>query len=191
LWPTRWLRRRYGGRSRKSDSLATVIFSSGSTGGPKGVMISHANILANVASIAQVFPMGRGGCFLGLLPFFHSFGLTGTLWFPLLQGSRVVYHPNPMDAKTVGELAGPSQATMLISTPTFSQSYLRRCTKEQFAHLKYAIVGAEKLREPLASAFREQFGVSLLEGYGGPEMVPVVAVNRPNVELGREPQDGT
>ena len=172
------------------DSIATVIFSSGSTGVPKGVMISHANILSNVDSLAQIFPMSRGDCFIGVLPLFHSFGLTGTLWFPLLNGASVAFHPNPMDAKTIGELAGQYKATMLISTPTFCSAYLRRCTKEQFAHLRYAIVGAEKLREPLAQAFREQFGVELLEGYGCTEMSPVVAVNRPNIGEGAARQIG-
>jgi acyl-[acyl-carrier-protein]-phospholipid O-acyltransferase/long-chain-fatty-acid--[acyl-carrier-protein] ligase len=191
LWPTRLLARRYGGRGRAADSLATIIFSSGSTGVPKGVMLSHRNILANVDSIAQVFPMGPSDCFLGVLPFFHSFGFTGTLWFPLLQGCALAYHANPMDAKTVGELAATYRASMLISTPTFCQAYLRRCTREQFSQLKYAIVGAEKLREPLAAAFKEQFGVALLEGYGCTEMSPVVAVNRPDAVHARERQVGT
>jgi acyl-[acyl-carrier-protein]-phospholipid O-acyltransferase / long-chain-fatty-acid--[acyl-carrier-protein] ligase len=184
------LRRRYGGNAQKT-STATIIFSSGSTGNPKGIVLSHGNVLANVDSIEQIFPMNTSDCFIGVLPFFHSFGFTGTLWFPLLQGSSVVYHPNPMDAKTIGELAGEYKASMLISTPTFCNSYLRRCTPEQFAHLKYAIVGAEKLREPLATTFEQQFGVGLLEGYGCTEMAPVVAVNRPNVEHGREKQTGT
>jgi acyl-[acyl-carrier-protein]-phospholipid O-acyltransferase/long-chain-fatty-acid--[acyl-carrier-protein] ligase len=191
LLPSSWLRRRYRGPGRRADSLATVIFSSGSTGVPKGVMITHANILANVDSLAQIFPMEPSDCFIGVLPFFHSFGLTGTLWFPLLQGAHVAYHPNPMDAKTIGELAGTYQASMLISTPTFCHAYLRRCTKEQFANLKYAIVGAEKLREPLASAFEAQYGVALLEGYGCTEMSPVVSVNRPDEEHPHHRQTGT
>ena len=99
--------------------------------------------------------------------------------------------PNPMDAKTIGELAAEHQAKMLISTPTFCASYLRRCTREQFGHLKYAIVGAEKLRPQLAAAFREHFGVDLLEGYGCTEMSPVVSVNLPNIEHLREKQIGT
>jgi acyl-[acyl-carrier-protein]-phospholipid O-acyltransferase/long-chain-fatty-acid--[acyl-carrier-protein] ligase len=191
LAPVAWLRRSHGGQDHTAESIATVMFSSGSTGVPKGVMISHANILANVDSLAQIFPMNRDDCFIGVLPFFHSFGLTGTLWFPLLQGSSVVYHPNPMDAKTIGELAAVYKGSMLISTPTFCNAYLRRCTREEFAHLKYAIVGAEKLREPLAKAFAERFGVSLLEGYGCTEMSPVIAVNRPNIEHEGERQIGT
>jgi acyl-[acyl-carrier-protein]-phospholipid O-acyltransferase/long-chain-fatty-acid--[acyl-carrier-protein] ligase len=190
LLPGAILRRLYGGHV-SSTSAATIIFSSGSTGVPKGIILTHANILANVDSLDQIFPMERGDCFIGVLPFFHSFGFTGTLWFPLLQACSVAYHPNPMDAKTVGELAGEYRANMLISTPTFCNSYLRRCTPEQFAHLKYAMVGAEKLREPLAKAFKERFGVPLLEGYGCTEMSPVVAVNRPDVGEGRDAQIGT
>jgi acyl-[acyl-carrier-protein]-phospholipid O-acyltransferase/long-chain-fatty-acid--[acyl-carrier-protein] ligase len=191
LVPARVLSRLAGGPGRTSQSTATIIFSSGSTGVPKGVVLTHANILANADALAQIFPMTYRDCFIGVLPFFHSFGFTGTLWFPLLQGASVAYHPNPMDAKTVGELAAAYHGSMLISTPTFCNGYVRRCTKEQFASLKYAIVGAEKLREPLARAFKEQFGVSLLEGYGCTEMSPVVAVNRPDIEHPREPQVGT
>jgi acyl-[acyl-carrier-protein]-phospholipid O-acyltransferase/long-chain-fatty-acid--[acyl-carrier-protein] ligase len=191
LLPLPLLRRACGGRGRTPDSLATIIFSSGSTGVPKGVMVSHANVLANVDALAQIFPMSGADRFLGVLPFFHSFGFTGTFWFPLLQGAGAVYHPNPMDAKTVGELCGQHKVTMLISTPTFCTSYLRRVTPEQLAHLRYAIVGAEKLREPLARAFREKYGIGLLEGYGCTEMSPVVAVNRPDVELDGRTQIGT
>jgi acyl-[acyl-carrier-protein]-phospholipid O-acyltransferase/long-chain-fatty-acid--[acyl-carrier-protein] ligase len=186
-----WMLQRLQRHGKTTGSTATIIFSSGSTGVPKGVVLTHANVLANVDSLDQIFPMEPSDCFIGVLPFFHSFGFTGTMWFPLLQGSSVVYHPNPMDAKTIGELAGEYRATMLISTPTFCNSYLRRCTPEQFAHLKYSIVGAEKLREPLATAWALQFGIPLLEGYGSTEMSPVVAVNRPDITHGRDRQTGT
>jgi acyl-[acyl-carrier-protein]-phospholipid O-acyltransferase/long-chain-fatty-acid--[acyl-carrier-protein] ligase len=191
LLPVAWLRGRAGAAGKTIDSVATVIFSSGSTGIPKGVMLSHRNVLANIDALVQIFPVSAADCLVGVLPFFHSFGFTGTLWFPLITGIGVTYHPNPMDAKTVGELAGTYQATMLISTPTFCNAYLRRCTKEQFAHLRYAIVGAEKLREPLATAFKEQFGVDLSEGYGCTEMSPVVAVNSPDIADGRVLQLGS
>jgi acyl-[acyl-carrier-protein]-phospholipid O-acyltransferase/long-chain-fatty-acid--[acyl-carrier-protein] ligase len=183
LAPRWWLRARYAGPDAEDGSspLATIIFSSGSTAQPKGVLISHAAILGNIDSLTQIFPIGPSDRFLGILPLFHSFGFTGTFWLPLLRGTTVVYHPNPTDAKTIGELAEAYGITMLISTPTFCGSYLRRCTPAQFARLRHAIVGAEKLREPLASAFREKFGIHLLEGYGCTEMAPVVAVNRINV----------
>jgi len=189
--PSVWLRRTLGRRDWTASTPAAIIFSSGSTGQPKGVVLTHANLLSNVDSLAQIFPMEHSDCFIGVLPFFHSFGLTGTIWFPLLQGCSVVYHPNPMDAKTVGELAETYKGSMLISTPTFCQSYVRRCTKEQFAHLRYAIVGAEKLRAPLAQAFQEAFGIGLLEGYGCTEMAPVVSANRPDVVFQGRTQVGT
>jgi len=189
--PSAWLRRSVGRPDWTASTPAAVIFSSGSTGQPKGVVLTHANLLSNVDSLAQIFPMEHKDCFIGVLPFFHSFGLTGTIWFPLLQGCSVAYHPNPMDAKTVGEIAKTYKGSMLISTPTFCQSYVRRCTREQFAHLRYAIVGAEKLRAPLAKAFQAAFGIGLLEGYGCTEMAPVVSANRPDVVMQGRTQVGT
>ena len=90
---------------------------------------------------------------MGVLPFFHSFGFTVTLWFPLLTGLGVVYHPNPLDAKAIGELVAKHKATILLATPTFCKSYVRVCTREQFATLRYVIVGAEKLPDAIAQAF--------------------------------------
>jgi acyl-[acyl-carrier-protein]-phospholipid O-acyltransferase/long-chain-fatty-acid--[acyl-carrier-protein] ligase len=180
LLPPAWLRRRYMPEALESDDLATVIFSSGSTGIPKGVMLSHRNILANVEGMAQVFHLTDEDRILGVLPFFHSFGFTGSLWLPLITGFGAVYHPNPMDAQVIGEMVQKHRATLLIATPTFCNSYTRRCTPEQFASLKHAIVGAEKLREPAARAFRERFGLELLEGYGCTEMSPVISVNVPD-----------
>jgi acyl-[acyl-carrier-protein]-phospholipid O-acyltransferase / long-chain-fatty-acid--[acyl-carrier-protein] ligase len=172
------------------DPHAAVIFSSGSTGIPKGVILTHRNVLANVDSISQLFEVGPKDVLLGALPFFHSFGFTVTIWFPLLAGFGVAYHPNPMDAKVIGELAERHRATLLLATPTFCATYIRKCEKQQFAHLRHAIVGAEKLREPIANAFREKFGLSLLEGYGCTEMSPVVAINVPDVDDGGEHQVG-
>jgi acyl-[acyl-carrier-protein]-phospholipid O-acyltransferase / long-chain-fatty-acid--[acyl-carrier-protein] ligase len=103
----------------------------------------------------------------------------------------VVFHPNPMDAKTIGDLAERYRATVIITTPTFCSSYIRKCEPRQFKHLRFAIVGAEKLREPIATAFKAKFGVDLLEGYGCTEMSPVVAVNVPDVQDGHERQRGT
>jgi acyl-[acyl-carrier-protein]-phospholipid O-acyltransferase/long-chain-fatty-acid--[acyl-carrier-protein] ligase len=171
-------------------SLATVIFSSGSTGVPKGVMLSHYNLIANIEAIAQLFWIGADDRIVGVLPFFHSFGFNVTIWFPLLSGCGVVYHPNPTDAKAIGELTGKYKGTFLVSTPTFCSTYTRKCTAEEFASLRYVLVGAEKLREPIAAAFREKFGVELLEGYGCTEMAPVVAVNVPDYEAGGSKQLG-
>ncbi len=156
---------------------AAIIFSSGTTGTPKGVMLSHWNLIANVEATAHVFSVGPADCMLGALPFFHSFGYTYTLWFPLVHGFKAVFHSNPTDARVIGDLAASHRATLLLSTPTFCMAYLRKCAPEQFASLRYLLVGAEKLRPALADSFRQKFGVSLLEGYGCTEMGPVVAVN--------------
>jgi len=188
--PPRLLEALYCRGQVNPNAPATVIFSSGSTGTPKGVMLSHHNILSNIEGIAQLFWVSRKDRMMGVLPFFHSFGLTGTLWFPLIAGFGVVYHSNPMDAKSIGETVFKTKATILISTPTIYATYLRRCPAEEFASLRYAIVGAEKLREPVAKAFKEKYGVDLLEGYGLTEMGPVVSVNIPDVGEDRERQAG-
>jgi acyl-[acyl-carrier-protein]-phospholipid O-acyltransferase/long-chain-fatty-acid--[acyl-carrier-protein] ligase len=188
--PSAWLLRRHRYR-RKPDDLATVIFSSGSTGTPKGVMLSHANILSNVEGVCQVIQFNRSDRMMGVLPFFHSFGFTGTLWLPVLAGFGVVYHPNPMDAKTIGETVRKYKATLLISAPTFFASYIRRCSKEEFATLRIALAGAEKLREQIAKGFKEKYGLELLEGYGCTELSPVVSANIPDVGYEGETQIGT
>ena len=172
------------------EATAAVIFSSGSTGVPKGVVLTHRNILANVDGVGQVYEVAPNDVILGILPFFHSFGFTITLWFPLISGFGVVYHPNPMDAKAIGELAERYKATFLVATPTFCTAFVRKIKPEQFVTLRYALVGAEKLREPVAAAFKERFGFDLLEGYGCTEMSPVVAVNVPDVTGRGERQRG-
>jgi len=177
--------------SRSTVKMASVIFSSGSTGQPKGVMLSHHNVLANIEAIAQLFWLDRDDRIVGVLPFFHSFGYTVTIWFPLISGCGVVYHPNPTDARAIGELVAKYRATLLLSTPTFCSTYTRKCMPEEFSSLRYVLVGAEKLREPVAAAFREKFGTELLEGYGCTEMAPVVAVNAPNFFAEDNNQIGT
>jgi acyl-[acyl-carrier-protein]-phospholipid O-acyltransferase / long-chain-fatty-acid--[acyl-carrier-protein] ligase len=159
------------------DELATVIFSSGSTGEPKGVMLTHFNIASNIQQVAQVFVLGGRDKVLGILPFFHSFGYMAALWLPAVNGIGVVYHPNPLDTKAISELVGKYKVTFLIATPTFLQAYIRRCSPENFGSLQYVLVGAEKLPERVAIAFEDTFGLRPLEGYGCTECSPVVTVN--------------
>jgi acyl-[acyl-carrier-protein]-phospholipid O-acyltransferase/long-chain-fatty-acid--[acyl-carrier-protein] ligase len=169
---------------------ACVIFSSGSTGDPKGVELSHGALMANVDQAAQVYELGPTDCMLGSLPFFHAFGYTMTLWVPLVQGFLAAYHPNPMEAQAIGELAAKHKATFLLSTPTFCMAYLRKCDAEQFANLRYVLTGAEKMRPELAQAFEKKFHITPLEGYGATEMGPVIAVNRPDVPNESPAQEG-
>ncbi len=172
---------RPGGRSYKRtaslDDLATVIFSSGSTGDPKGVMLTHWNIRSNVEQIGQTFAFKGSDKIVGILPFFHSFGFTATIAAPAALGCGVVYHPTPLDAKAIGELVRTYRCTFLLATPTFLQLYLRNCEPEDFGSLQYVVTGAEKLPERLAQAFEDKFGIRPLEGYGATECSPVVAVN--------------
>jgi acyl-[acyl-carrier-protein]-phospholipid O-acyltransferase / long-chain-fatty-acid--[acyl-carrier-protein] ligase len=180
LWflPAGLIERFVSGAKKKSlDDLATVIFSSGSTGEPKGVMLSHYNIVSNIEQVGQTFMLDRDDCLLGVLPFFHSFGFTVTLWLPAVLGVSIVYHPSPLDLAAIGELVRDYRVTFLMATPTFLQAYMRRCSPEDFGSLQFVIAGAEKLPERLAVAFEDRFGIRPLEGYGATECSPVVAVN--------------
>lgn len=165
------------GERPKVDDLATVIFSSGSTGDPKGVMLTHFNITSNIQQVSQVFMLDGRDKILGILPFFHSFGFMAALWMPAVNGVGVVYHPNPLVTRVIGELVEKYRVTFLIATPTFLQAYMRRCTPESFGSLQYVLVGAEKLPERVALAFEDTFGIRPLEGYGCTECSPVVTVN--------------
>lgn len=182
LFPIPWLER-YAGRrgpAARMEDVATVIFSSGSTGEPKGVMLTHAGILSNIEGLTQLYDPSPDDGILGVLPFFHSFGFTGTIWFPLVMGMRAVYHVNPMDARTVGALVREHGITYLLATPTFLQGYTRRCEPGDFGSLRHVVVGAEKLTDRVAEAFREKFGLEPMEGYGCTECSPIVAVNAPD-----------
>jgi acyl-[acyl-carrier-protein]-phospholipid O-acyltransferase/long-chain-fatty-acid--[acyl-carrier-protein] ligase len=190
LLPSGLVAKLFGLRRQQPDDVATVLFSSGSTGVPKGVLLSHHNLLSNVEGVAQILWIAPADKMMGALPFFHAFGLTGCLWVPLLSGIGAVYHANPLDAKTIGKLAAEHRATILISTPTFCQTYLRVCEPAQFATVRHTLVGAERLPASLAAGFREKFGITLLEGYGCTEMGPVVAVNSADVEHGAIKQTG-
>ena len=178
LLPARTLERNIGRERRvELDDLATIIFSSGSTGEPKGVMLTHYNIASNIEQAGQMFAFKASDRILGVLPFFHSFGFTVTLVLPPVLGPGVVYHPNPLDAKAIGELVQQYGVTFMIATPTFLQLYIRGCEPEQFGSLQFVITGAEKLPERVAQAFEDHFGIRPLEGYGCTECAPIVAVN--------------
>ena len=176
--PSPLLARFCGGQKQATlDDTATVIFSSGSTGDPKGVVLSHYNIASNVEQLMQVFSLHPTDRILGILPFFHSFGFTGTLCLPPAAGMGVVFHPSPIDARAVGALVSQHAVTMLLATPTFLNTYLRRCPPEDFGSLRIVMAGAEKLSERVSIAFEDHFGIRPLEGYGCTECAPVVAVN--------------
>ncbi len=163
----------------RGDDVATVIFTSGSTGMPKGVMLTHHNIATNVEAIEQVVHPRPSDSVLGIVPFFHSLGFTITLWGPLLLDIRAAYHFSPLDTHTVAKLARMRSATLLLATPTFLRTYLRRCDPEELSSLEVVVAGAEKLPIPLCDAFEKKFGIRPVEGYGTTELSPLVSVNVP------------
>jgi len=176
--PIKWLEKVCGAQGHSTvDDLATIIFSSGSTGDPKGVMLSHLSIDANLQGVAQRLPVDSQDRLLGILPFFHSFGYLATLWFPALYGAGVFYHPSPLDTEAIGEVVHKQKVTILLATPTFLQLYARRCQPEQFRSLRLVLTGAEKLLDRAARAFEDRFGLRPIEGYGVTECAPVISVN--------------
>ena len=180
-----------GGRRVDPDDVATIIFSSGSTGEPKGVMLSHHNIISNVESIQLSFGFEPQDRFCAVLPFFHSFGLTATLWTPLVCGFSAYYHPNPLDGAVIGELVRENRLTAMVATPTFLLSYVRRAGADDFRTLRTMMTGAEKLKPRIADAFEKKFGIRPIEGYGATELSPVAAMNVPNIAAGGPRQIGT
>jgi acyl-[acyl-carrier-protein]-phospholipid O-acyltransferase/long-chain-fatty-acid--[acyl-carrier-protein] ligase len=181
LIPRRLLSRLLGLHQVKADDLLTVIFTSGSTGMPKGVMLTQANISHNVDAINKAVRLNQEDVVLGVLPFFHSFGYSVTLWAAQTLGPAGVYHFNPLDARQVGKLAERYGATVILGTPTFIRGYVRRISAEQFAKIDTCIVGAEKMPAELFEAFERKFGVRPVEGYGTTELSPLVSVNIPPV----------
>lgn len=172
------------------DDIATIIFSSGSTGEPKGVMLTHHNILSNIDALRTVFRVTAEDNICAALPFFHSLGFTGTIWFPLLSGFSAVYHANPLDGAKIAEAVREHRSTLLLATPTFLLAYLRRATREDFASLRIVMTGAEKLKPRTADAFEARFGLRPLEGYGATELSPVITLNLPDVEIDGVRQTG-
>jgi acyl-[acyl-carrier-protein]-phospholipid O-acyltransferase/long-chain-fatty-acid--[acyl-carrier-protein] ligase len=166
-----------------TDDLATVIFSSGSTGEPKGVMLTHGNVAANVESMIQATCLGPRDRILGVLPFFHSFGYTVALWAPLQMGASSVYHADPRQAREIGELCRKHGCSIYASTATFLRFCLKKCDPDDFRSIRILMCGAEKLPPSLAEDFRARFGVLPLEGYGCTELSPACAANMPDQEF--------
>ncbi|MDF2377837.1 MAG: AMP-binding protein [Verrucomicrobiales bacterium] len=159
---------------------AVLLFTSGSSGEPKGVVLSHRNVLANVNQFGSRIDLKSTDKVLGCLPLFHSFGSTVTMWYPMIEGVSVVTYPSPLETAKLAELIEKHRVSLLLATPTFLRGYLRRATKEQLESVKLVVTGAEKLPKKVAESFESRFGKPVLEGYGLTETSPVTNFNLPD-----------
>ncbi len=174
-----WLPGLMRGRTPAAESPAALLFTSGSEGVPKGVSLSHANLLSNTAQIRAVVELLPSDRAVNPLPVFHSFGLTAGLLLPLLAGVPSCFYPSPLHYRAVAELVANFKATLLFGTDTFLTGYARAASDGELSSLRYAVAGAEPVRNSTLHLYRDRFGVQVLEGYGATEASPVLAVNTP------------
>jgi len=172
------------------NRTATVLFSSGSTGNPKGIVLTHHNINSDVHAMTDMIAQNPDSdAILGNLPLFHSFGMSVCFWIPLSQMIRITYLISPLDATLTGKVIERDKLSIMVATPSFLQTYIRKCKAEQFATIRIVITGAEKLRTDIADRFHEFIGkrITILEGYGCTELAPVATINVPRdiSDLGR------
>jgi acyl-[acyl-carrier-protein]-phospholipid O-acyltransferase/long-chain-fatty-acid--[acyl-carrier-protein] ligase len=164
---------------RKADDWAAILFTSGSEGVPKGVVLSHRNMLANAAQAAARIDFGRQDKVFNVLPVFHSFGLTVGVVLPLVSGVRIYLYPSPLHYRTVAELVYGVNATIMFGTDTFLNGYARVAHPYDFRSLRYILAGAEPVKESTRKTYMEKFGLRILEGYGVTETAPALALNTP------------
>ena len=180
--PQWWIKLRYFA-DVKLDDTATILFSSGSEGDPKGIELSHKNLLTNIKQVSELLNFRRDDVILNSLPIFHSFGLTVTTLLPLCEGVKMVSVADPTDGATIGKMSAKHGVSILFGTSTFFRLYTRnkKLHPLMFQNVRIVIAGAEKLKTDVKDAFRLKFGLEIYEGYGTTETAPVAAVNVPNI----------
>ncbi|HEX8388309.1 MAG TPA: acyl-[ACP]--phospholipid O-acyltransferase [Sphingomonas sp.] len=182
LWAVvaaRWAGRLHRRLGLSPDAPAVILFTSGSEGLPKGVVLTHRNLLSNCAQLSAHIDFNEQDLVLNALPVFHSFGLTGGTLLPILNGVRTLLYPSPLHYRIVPALAYDANATILFGTDTFLSGYARVAHPYDFYSLRYIFAGAERVRDETRATYAQKFGLRILEGYGATEAAPVVAVNTP------------
>ncbi|MCE9518842.1 MAG: AMP-binding protein, partial [Verrucomicrobia bacterium] len=177
LLPASVLATMLGVPKKGGNTEALLLFTSGSSGDPKGVVLTHRNLMANICQFGSRLNLGTSDRILGSLPLFHSFGSTVTIWYPIIQGVSLITYTNPIETKKLAELIHKHHATVLIATPTFLRGYMKGVNPEWLASLKLVVTGAEKLPRTIADAFESRFSMKVMEGYGLTETSPVSNVN--------------
>ena len=180
LFPCSWI---LGRNPAKADDPLAILFSSGTTNEPKGIVLTHGNILSNINSFEEVGRFRKKDRILGTLPFFHSLGLTVTVWMPMTQGVAVGYHSNPLEAAKIGEFSEKFHPTIILGTPSLLLGWARKIKPESFETVRWIVAGAEKLSPRIADFIEKRYGLRPYEGYGATECSPVVALNVPSADL--------
>jgi acyl-[acyl-carrier-protein]-phospholipid O-acyltransferase/long-chain-fatty-acid--[acyl-carrier-protein] ligase len=177
LLPVSWLPGWFRVPRKGGDRDAAVLFTSGSSGDPKGVVLTHRNIMANAEQISKTGILPAGCSLMACLPIFHSFGFTVTMWYPMIAGLTIVSYPSPLETRKLAEIIHREGVDVLVGSATFLRPFLKRARPEQLAGLRFAVAGAERLPIELYHAFIERFGVAIVQGYGLTETAPVVSIN--------------
>jgi acyl-[acyl-carrier-protein]-phospholipid O-acyltransferase/long-chain-fatty-acid--[acyl-carrier-protein] ligase len=161
------------------DDNAVILFTSGSEKDPKGVQLTHKNLLSNIADLNEAYKLGHEDTVLGILPLFHVFGFNANFWFPLLNGMTVVTYANPLDYKTIPAICREEEITLLAATPIFLAGYFRQSKEGDFAAMKVMLGGADRVPDWLRDGYQEKHGVELYEAYGTTETSPAISLNTP------------
>ncbi len=178
--PNQWTATLLGLPKTGDGAEAGLLFTSGSAGEPKGVVLSHRNVLGNCWQLASLSILPQTAVMLGCMPIFHSFGFTATVWYALLRGCRVVTVPSPIDTRRIIDAMREEGCTVWVSAPTFARSVLKKADPRDLRTLEVLVTGAERLPDDLAELAREKFHLEILQGYGLTETSPVTALNQPH-----------